>query len=310
MNAKSEGFTWVKEGIHLPQGAWARTERHMLHWQGRPVLGLTAGEPRPSLFPVYSPAGHLVTAEAPADHPHHRSIWIAADHVNLLMPIDGGGHEIYAYNFYVDEIFQGRAPARIVQASLEGSAHDADSFVILQNLQWVGPREWGAPDGRALLREERRWTVYPGERHHVIDVSSVLRTTQWAVEIGPTRHAYFNARVSEPMRVLSGGRLIGAGGLEGAEAISGSQARWVDASGPVGREWAGVALGPRTLPRTPWWFVSDWGVLTLNAFRTQPLLLPVGGSARLEARYVVHDGPADPGLLDRLFEPGQDSACT
>jgi hypothetical protein len=47
-------------------------------------------------------------------------------------------------------------------------------------------------------------------------------------------------------------------------------------------------------------------VLTLNTFRTQPLLLPIGGSARLEARYVVHDGPADPGLLDCLFDPAQD----
>jgi hypothetical protein len=73
----SADFEFVDERIHLPMGAWARTERSLLRWRGRAVLGLTAGAWRPCLFPVYSPAGFHVTSQSPADQPQHGSHWPA-----------------------------------------------------------------------------------------------------------------------------------------------------------------------------------------------------------------------------------------
>jgi len=139
------GFGLRHEDIELPQGAWAAGERTLVCWQGKPVLGLTQGAFRPYLFPVHTPAGFAVTSESPADHPHHHSIWVGADHVNLHVP---AAHrtEVYSYNFYVNDVFQGRAPGRILQDQCDGQAQ-GDGMRVEQTLQWRGPREWGAPEG-------------------------------------------------------------------------------------------------------------------------------------------------------------------
>lgn len=295
-------FDFAGEVLSLPRGAWARTERRVLRWRDRVIVGFTTGAFRPYLFPVYSPSGTLVTTESPADHPHHSSLWIGADHVHALVPAADGAHESYAYNFYVNEVFQGRAPGRIVEDAIHGMQIDARRYRVTQALRWQGPIEWAAPEGRTLLRETRTVDVCVEREQHVIDVASTLNPQQWAVTLGPTRHAFFNFRVAEPMRVLSGGRLRGAGDLDGASVLAGSSARWVDCSGPVGNgRRAGVALG-MTVPRDHcWWYASDWGVATVGTFRHAPLSVPQEGSVRFCARYVVHDGDPDAAALDALY---------
>ena len=92
----------------------------MLMWGDKPVFGLTPGAFRNYLYPVFTPAGFAVTSESPADHPHHHSIWVGADHVNVHVPALHGT-EVYSYNFYVNDVFQGRAPGRIVQTGPSAS---------------------------------------------------------------------------------------------------------------------------------------------------------------------------------------------
>ena len=129
------GFSFSEESVKLPTGAYAGTRRRMLRLDGQAVLGVTAGQFRPYLYPVYTPAGFAVTSEGPADHPHHHSIWAGADHLHLRMPAMGGREEIYAYNCYVNDIFQGRAPGRINQIALAGQASGA-GFLIEQEIEW------------------------------------------------------------------------------------------------------------------------------------------------------------------------------
>ena len=148
------GFALDEERVELPTGAWARTRRRVLRHAGRPVLAFTAGTFRPYLFPVYTPAGFAVTQESPADHPHHHSLWIGADHVHLAMPAHEGRDEIYAYNCYVNDVFQGRAPGRIVETSLRGENADG-GFAVVQTIEWRGPIEWGAP-GRPAADDRDR----------------------------------------------------------------------------------------------------------------------------------------------------------
>ncbi|MEZ5863266.1 MAG: DUF6807 family protein [Geminicoccaceae bacterium] len=78
------------DSLALPPGAWARTHRRRLRHDGRTVLALTQGAFRPYVFPLMTPAGFAVTAEAPADHPHHASLWLGADHVHALTPTAPG----------------------------------------------------------------------------------------------------------------------------------------------------------------------------------------------------------------------------
>lgn len=281
-------FTLQSEGIHLPQGAWAKTHRRRLSLNGREIASFTQGAFRPYLYPVFTPAGFAVTTESPADHPHHHSLWIGADHLHLQMPAAEGRLEEYTYNLYVNETFQGRAPGRIVEAGIEGE-DTSGGYRVTQQLDWRGPSEWAAADGRLLMTETRSWDVSPGERYHVIDVRSELRAAQWALTLGPTRHAYFNFRVAEALQVVRGGTITRQGDA------------WLDYSGHTGGgHHAGLALMPLSQGEPWWWFATDWGVVTTGPFRSAARSLQPGEAFVLAARYVIHDGDAATTPLERL----------
>lgn len=294
------GFALDEEKVALPTGAFARTRRRMLLLDGRPVLGLTAGIFRPYFFPVYTPAGFPVTAEGPADHPHHHSLWVGADHVHLVMPAFDRT-ETYAYNCYVNDIFQGRAPGRILEVAMHGEA-EGGAFRIEQSLEWRGPIEWGAPEGRLLMRETRTTRVAVTAGAYVIDQRSRLAAADQDVVVGPTRHAWFNFRVAPSMCVEAGGVLYDERGVGGPADALDPAARWVGASGPVGGgHRAGIALAPHADGRRWWWYASDWGVVTASPCRDAAMTLDRETTATLAARYVVHDGVVEPQRLAEMF---------
>lgn len=288
-------FAFASDSIALPRGAWAKTHRMRLTWKGRTVLALTQGDFRSYVYPLMTPAGHCVTSERPADHPHHASMWIGSDHVHALMPAAGGTIEEYTYNFYVDEVFQGRAPGRIIETSCDGRDLGDGRFEIAQQLEWRGPVEWAASAGRIIALESRATTVQPGDTRHRIDVRSQIRGGDWALRLGPTRHAYFNVRVADSMIVANGGTVRDEAGREGDDAVSGEGARWVDFTGDVGGgARAGITVIPHDLPgRTPFWFVADWGVVTVGPFRATALDLARDESFTSRHTVLVHDGEAD-----------------
>lgn len=296
-------FELVGDEIALPKGAWAKTHRRSLRWRGRDILAFTQGSHRPYLYPVYTPAGFAVTTESPADHPHHNSVWAGADHVHAYVSA-AGGQETYTYNFYVNETFQGRAPGRILQVGAASSEEvAADRLRTLRELNWIGPPEWAAEDGRVVLHERRSLEIRPGETAHVLDLTSELTTGEWEVSIGPTRHAYFNFRVAESMRVVCGGTLMDSEGRSGGRAISGAGARWVDYSGPVGGgHLAGFALMADPAWEEIGWLAADWGTVTLQPFLTNAQVIQPGERVAMRARFVVHDGDAEAADLPALYE--------
>jgi hypothetical protein len=287
-------FSLDDDPIALPKGAWAATERRTLRLGDRPVLSLTQGRHRNYIFPLYTPAGFLVTSEAPADHPHHNSCWIAADHVHCKMPAANERFEDYTYNFYLDETFQGRAPGRIVETGISGNATGPSSFRVTQRLEWRGPAEWAAPSGRIAITEIRRIDLAVENGMHVLDIASELTAANWNLAIGPTRHAFFNLRVAESIAVTFGGSVRDDRGRSGA-AITGDGACWVDYSGPVGGgHIAGVTVMTEPAEgREETWFVTDWGVITVGPFRNDACALQKGQSTTLHYRVLVHDGRLD-----------------
>jgi hypothetical protein len=258
------------------------------------VLALTRGRHRAYVFPLYTPAGHGVTSESPGDHPHHNSLWIATDHVHCRMAVTGGFEE-YTYNVYVNETFQGRAPGRIVETSWSGEAVGEDAFRIVQTLDWRGPIEWGAPEGRLAARETRALRVAADAGSYVIGVESRLAAVDWDFTLGPTRHAYFNVRVPDSMIAAFGGVVQDDRGRRSGDAVSGIGASWVDFSGPIG---GGAVAGITVIPdprdhQELSWHVADWGVMTVGPFRLAGR--PVRQGEELLARYrvLVHDGDAN-----------------
>jgi len=297
-------FTLREESITLPQGAWTGGKRTLVYWGEKVAMGFTQGRFSNYLFPVFSPAGYAVTSESPADHPHHHSIWIGADHVNLHMPAPAGV-EVYSYNFYVNDTFQGRAPGRIEEVSIvaDGDADAGNGLMIVQDLLWRGPQEWGAPEGRAILHERRTTHICHLASHSAfqIDISCALKPDAHEVTIGPTRHAWFNARVGPGMSKLQGGQ-IRYRASDSAQAQQ-ETAVWTSYSGTVGGgSRAGIALAPRLPVETASWYTSDWGVMTANPCRDRAITVRPGEApAQLRARYLVFDGSLDDDALDTLL---------
>ncbi|QIE55245.1 hypothetical protein G5B40_07130 [Pikeienuella piscinae] len=301
-----DDYDFLTDRLALPRGAVARAaRRHVVH-RGTRVLGFVAGRFRPCCHPVLTPAGFATTAESPADHPHHNSLWIAADHVGLQVPAGEGGVESYEYNFYVDEVFQGRAPGRLIERSCEGAPLGAAGFAVTQEIDWRGPAEWGAPEGRLALRETRRTTIREIEGAYRMDISSRLAAGEIPVRLGPTRHAYFNVRVAETMVRANGGVIRSERGVADGAAISAAGAEWVDFTGPVG---GGARAGLTVIPRpaageTATWFVADWGVVTVGTFRDRALTLEAGDETIQRCTIIVHDGEISPASVEALKRGG------
>ncbi len=243
-----------------------------------------------------------MTSEAPADHPHHNSFWIAADHVHCKMPAADNRFEDYTYNFYVNDTFQGRAPGRIVE--VESRIEESGGTIrIAQALEWRGPIEWAAPDGRVAATEARVLTLTADAGAYVIDVNSRLSAADWDFVIGPTRHSYFNVRMAELIAVTSGGEVIDDAGRSGGAAITGSDAKWVDYSGPVGGgHIAGISVFPDPRDHSDIsWFVTDWGVVTVGPFRKAGRAVAKGQSVSVRYRTVVHDGDASEAKVAKRY---------
>ena len=154
-------FSLEGDQVALPKGASAQSHRLNVRWRGKNLTALSQGAFRAYLFPVYTPAGFALTSESPLDHPHHNSLWIGADHVNCYLPFASGAFEEANYNFYVNDIFQGRAPGRILGVEVEAEEIAADHLRLVQTLHWQGPIEWGAPKRRTLAVETRTIDIRP-----------------------------------------------------------------------------------------------------------------------------------------------------
>jgi hypothetical protein len=296
-------FTVEDEAIALPTGAWAKSHRLNVRWRGRPITALSQGQYRAYLFPVYTPAGFAVTAESPIDHPHHNSVWLGADHVHCLLPFSTDAYEDASYNFYVNETFQGRAPGRILSLSVETHEVSETHLRLIQTLNWQGPPEWGAAEGRILAVETRTIDIYPGDLANLIDIRSQVRPTEWELRIGPTRHAYFGVRMTEALRVTNGATLIDSAGHSGGTTISGQVSDWVDCSGTIAAgESAGIALFPHPSAAGHPWFVADWGTLTVNPFVRQGKTIRPGDVLDVAVRIVVHDGDAEAAGIASLYQ--------
>jgi hypothetical protein len=291
------------DSIALPKGAWARTHRRTLRIGDKPALAFTQGRQRSYIYPLFSPAGFPVTTECPADHPHHNSFWIAADHVHCRMPVARGGTEDYTYNFYVDETFQGRAPGQIIETDIQAKVVADNAVRVTQSLEWRGPIEWAAPAGRIAARETRTTVITCISDAYVLDVESRLKSDQWDFTLGPTRHAYFNVRVADSMIVQFGGVVQDDAGRAGGEAITGTKSRWVDFSGPVGGgRTAGLAVFPDPRDHEDLsWFVADWGVVTVGPFRIKGRLVTKDQELVARYRVIAHDGSAEDAKIATLF---------
>jgi len=263
----------VESDVELPPWQTTYNSRRLkIGWRGRAVTALSQGPYRAYLYPVFTPAGVAATCEGPTDHPHHQSITIGTDHLHCSVPLPPlsfapGRQEEATYNCWMNETYLGRAPSRIIATSVDSRELSADHLRIVQSLEWRGPSEWGAPEGRLVAGETRTIDIYPGEVANIYDIRSQLAPTQWDLKLGPTIHAYFTIRMADGLRPADGATLIDSLGRCGASQIRGQDADWVDYSGKVAHgQHAGLAVLPHPSAGRPPRHVSDWGSMSINPF--------------------------------------------
>ena len=282
-------------GRSAPEGRLSLAERDgglEIAVDGRPFATYRFGdaEPRPYVYPLFGPTGRSMTRGFPMlpddpseshDHPHHRGLMVAFGEVNG-----------------VDCWSETPGHGRIEHVAWERRSAGPSGVDLLERLRWVGP------DGRELLHETRRLTLYAGSTVRLIDVEIELAPASFAVLLGDTKEGGPLAiRVPTPIEGRRDGRIVNAQGGVGEAETWGKRSAWVDYAGPIEGEEVGVALfdHPSSFRHPTYWHVRDYGLFCPNPFgraaftgdagqRGDHVLAP---SERVVFRYRVclHAGP-------------------
>lgn len=247
---------------------------------------------KPIVYPLIGPTGKLMARDYPMqpaaddgtkDHIHQRSMWMTHGEVNDI-------------DFWSEVAGSGT----IEHVAVESSDVGPDGIATL-----VTTARWKKPDGTVLLDEHKTFRIGSADGARTIDMDVTFTAVADEVHFGDTKEGSFGIRVPDSMMVdrKLGGKIINAEGLEDGKAW-GQKSRWVDYSGPVNGETAGITIleHPASYNAPCRWHVRTYGLFAANPFgefhftggkKTDGHRFAKGDTIRLHYRVVLHDGPAD-----------------
>jgi len=252
----------------------------------------------PIIWPVIGPNEKPMTRSYPMtddvpgetkDHPHHRSIWFTHDEVN------GNRH-------WTNDII---AHQEFLKTECDGKT----AVVVTKN-------HWQDKDSKAVVCSDVRTVTFgtiDGNRY--IDFDLVLTAEQDEVTFTDTKEGTFGIRVPTSMDVDSkkGGVIVNAQGDKDDKAW-GKRSDWVDYSGPVDSEIAGIAVfnHPKSFRYPTWWHVRTYGLFAANPFGIKDfdkslgqdgsIVLKKGESLVFYYRVILHKGNADSLDFGKLYK--------
>jgi hypothetical protein len=248
------------------------------------------GATRPFLHPVATPAGRVLTRDAPPDHPWHHGLWFAVKFVN-------------GENFW-EEYGEFGVVRPEGEPSVE--AH-GDRVRVAHRLVWV------RPDGRSTaLVEDRVLTHVPlgspvGDAYAIdVDVTLVPPVDTVLDRTPFTTWGGYGGLTLRGPGDWSDTRLLLADGTV-HDRVLGIRSPWCDLTGSVGADGALAGVAVLDHPANPWypvpWYAStradtyggqEWSNFLNAAFLWYgPREVPAGTPLRVRHRVIVHDGPAD-----------------
>lgn len=219
---------------------------------------------RPNLHPVATPAGHVLTRDAPPDHPWHHGLWFTIKYVN-------------GENFWEED-----PPYGVLR-------HRDDT-----TLHWIRPDR----ESVVIVEDRRLDHVDLGEDAYAIDINIVL-TPQVDVVLDRTPFTTWGGYSGLALRGRSDWtdtRIMLADGSE-HERVLGTPSEWCDISGAVDGGTGGVLMVPDAV--TPWYgstraatYGDDGWSNFLNAafLWDRPEEVKAGDQRAFGFRVVVHDG--------------------
>jgi hypothetical protein len=275
------------------------------------------GFAKPIVYPIYGPGQVAMTRNfplrkdvpgEPADHPHHKSLWLGHASVN-------------GEDFWLEK-------GRIENIRIESVDNNSQRVTITAENRWQNrKRETVCTDTTQIGFEERAG----GAR--VIDYDVAIHADHGPVTFGDTKEGFMAVRIHPALQltgdpkhgVVSHGQAVNSRGVTG-KAVWGQRADWVDYFGPIDGQTVGLAMfdHPQN-PRHPtYWHARDYGLVAANPFgireftKNSPtpdpsqketgdkkdgsLTLEAGKDLRFRYRIVLHRGDTKQADIARLYE--------
>lgn len=274
---------------------------------GKPFSAFYFGDdaPKPYLHPLRMADGLIVSRHFPMeqvpgetkDHPHHRGLWFTHGDVNKI-------------DFWMNE--KSSTPQRTQRGiiTVEGApkVKDGKKQGTIESVHL-----WKTPEGKPLLREERKMTFHshPTLRMVDFDVTFVaLDTVTW----GDTKEGFFAIRLRDELTERKKtGRMISSTGAQTMKEIWGKSFPWVDYSGTAEGKKVGVAIleHPKSFRAPTYWHARDYGLFATNPFGLHDFFndktkdgshkMEPKQSIRFRFRVVLHPEETAQAGIDKLF---------
>ena len=276
------------------------------------------GYPSPILYPIIGPHGIPMTRDYPMkegvkgeepDHPHHRSLWFSHDDVNGV-------------NFW--HTTPEREGGRIVQTELIEASAGSSNSTQTRNGETVEQtsdshatiktrNKWVSPAGKTVATDTRTITFRPAPHGRIIDYNITLHASEGDLTFGDTKEGTMAIRTNPALRIDKGAHAVNSQGVTG-KPIWGTEAKWVDYSGEVNGETAGVAVfdHPKNLRHPTTWHARHYGLIAANpfglhAFQDKPegtgdWTLPAGESRTFRYRFYFHEGGAEQMNIEEAYQ--------
>jgi hypothetical protein len=271
---------------------------------------------KPVLWPLAAPGGVTVTAFAPKDHIHHKSVWFCHGDVipeGLDLKVKAGDKRVKGVDFWS-----------------EGSNHGWIACVEVGEPQAVGKghtkvttrNEWRTPDGVKILDEVRVIHLIDRPEGRLFVFEITLKAPACPVVFGDTKEGSFGIRVHQSLRPADkdGATITTAEGktveppAKDNLSIWGQPAAWVDYSGKVDGKAVGVAVFDHPDNPKANWHARAYGLNAANPFgrqgsgfpsqkgNTDLLRIEKGGELKLKYAVYAHTGDAKAGKVAEAYE--------
>ncbi len=254
------------------------------------VYNYGADLPKPSVHPLYTPAGHEMTQYAPEGHVHHRGWMFALGNVAFA---DAAPDEPYVV-FWGEE-GEPHQIGRILHTGFEALESNEQRALLVSNNDWRR-----ASDQALMLTERRRIVLWPpSQASYLITWESELTAGGRDLIIGgtPGRDVSYYGLGLRVAADMDGGEISDANGKSGPEAVNGDDAEWcayVSTTEPV-RGFAMFDHPDNPRHPTGWFAMNEFGYITASIVAHEPYLLPAGETLGLRYGLFVFDGPAGAG---------------
>ena len=274
---------------------------------------------KPSLFPIHSAMGAVVTRGYPldphpgerADHPHHVGLWFNYGDVNGL-------------DFWNNsDAVTGERAAKmgtIVHKRVIEAISGKDKGELNVEMDWVDST------GKILLRENTRYVFQGDAKTRTIDRLTRLAAVSDAVVLGDNKEGVYGLRVARALEQPSktadvfldannkpaakavnnegvSGMYTGSDGKTG-DAVWGTRGPWTMLQGRIGGEPVTIAMldHPDNPGFPTYWHARGYGLFAANNLGQQVFdpkqevarrTIPAGGSMTFRHRVLIIDGTPD-----------------